>query len=336
MKQKHLGSQLLQAYILFMLLDLISHSIIHNLDINHFLEDFKKWGPNARTLIRLSCGLSPNSQLLREVTSAASRFVRDPATITMAASSQQFFYALFTITPIHDDDRSDYTSKVTNRYICGLVMEEIASLDMAAQVSFYRRASTLPQFEGTWGYMFESYFLVWLCSAERADELSCIAKSTMSAKPSRSSKELCLKPLERKKVIVVNEVSYFKEARARDTPFGWLPVSQILPSLDAVICTDNNIITIQLAISSAEHTMIDDGFKLLEHNLPSRFKRTRTWVHVFVTDREETAISLRNQSHEVATQRNILIYSMVLDIPACKFSPADVKHTFTPSVRWCK
>jgi hypothetical protein len=92
-------------------------------------------------------------------------------------------------------------------------MGEMANIDAAHQVSFYRRASNLLQFEGTLGYMFEKYFLVWLYSAKRADVLPCTAKSSRS-KPSvepSGSKRLkpnvelsSLQPLGRKKLTVIN------------------------------------------------------------------------------------------------------------------------------------
>jgi hypothetical protein len=233
-------------------------------------------------------------------------------------------------------------------------MKEVAKLDAAAQVSFYRQASTLLRFKETWEYMFETYFFVWLYSTERADVLSCTAKSSTSAKPSRSSKrikhststtddqaELRLQPLGRAKVFVISGDSNFQKARDSDTPFGWLSASRFdsrtFPSFDAIICTDKNIITIQLTVSeSSRHTIKPDCFERLKQYLPATFERTRTWCHVFVTDCNENATLLRKRNHRVAIEQNISIYSAVLDVPACKFSPEDVEHIFRPSVCWYK
>ena len=129
--------------------------------------------------------------------------------------------------------------------------------------------------------------------------------------------------------------SDFQKARDSNTPFGFLPASRTFPSFDAVICTDKNIITIQLTISSRS-TVKPDDFKRLKHYLPVTFERARTWCHVFVTDHNEDAILLLKRNHDVAVEMNISIYSAVLDIPACNFSPEDVKRTFTPSVCWDK
>jgi hypothetical protein len=69
----------------------------------------------------------------------------------MQASSQDVSHVLFTVTP--NDKRSVYTLRVTTPHLIGLVMEEITKFDAADQVSFYHRASDLPQFQGTLGYM---------------------------------------------------------------------------------------------------------------------------------------------------------------------------------------
>ena len=167
----------------------------------------------------------------------------------------------------------------------------------------------------------------------------------MPARGSRSSKrikrlnddraELRLQPLGREKVIVVYEDSNFQKARDSDTPFGWMTASRMFPSFDAIICTDKNIVTIQLAVSS-KHSMKAEDFKRLKYNLPAEFEGNRNWCHVFVTDREEKAVLLRKQYQEVALERNILIDSAVLDVPSLKFAPEDVERAFTPRVCWYK
>jgi hypothetical protein len=310
--------------------------------------------------MELAHGTLTQTYLRMKVTDLARRFAEDPAAIDMRAISQDFSHVLFTLTP-NDDDRSIYTSQVTSPYLCGIIGKQIAQLKVIDQVSFYQKASTLPQFRGTWGYMFETYFLAWLHStAEQADALTCTAKSTTSATPvqtvkSRKSKRIgrrsmpkadnqpklcfhpleCLHPLGRDKVIVFNGDSNFQKAGDFEPPFGFLPASRTFPSFDAVICTDEHIITIQLTVSPT-HTMKPDGFERLKQYLPTNFEKARTWCHVFVTDRNANATSLRKENHKVAVDKNISIYTAVLNVPACKFSPEDMERTFTPSVCWHK
>ena len=254
----------------------------------------------------------------------------------MKAISQESFHVLFTVTP-SDVTRSTYSTRVTNPYLCGLVMKEITDLDATAQASFYQKTSTIPAFKGTWGYMFERYFLVWLNSTEQGNKLKCTAKSPKRKRGEQSNndpEDLSLQPLGPKKPIA-SGISKLGQVKDSDTPFGWLPSSLTFPSFDAVICTRDRIITIQLTVSSS-HSMDDDGFMQLKDNLPANFQNKRTWCHVFLTDREENAISLRKPYREVATERNISIYSAVLNVPACNFSSEDVERTFTSYVCWYK
>lgn len=271
-----------------------------------------------------------DKELQRDATAAAKKFAKDPEAITLESPYQDGSHVLFTVIP-NDDRRSGYTLRVITPYLCGLVMTEIATLNAVDQVSFYRSASTVPWFQGTWGYMFEKYFLVWLCSVERA-LLPCTAKSSRSATSTKTLKSrrlntLSLQPLGWEKLTVINGDSNFANAKDSNTPFGWLPVSRTFSSFDVVICTDENIITIQLTVSS-NHSMKPEGFEQLKQNLPVRFEKARTWCHVFVTDCDKNATLLRNQHHDIAEKENISIYSAVLDISKCKISSADVERTF--------
>jgi len=107
-----------------------SYSTILNIDVNGFLGHFKKWGPNVHTCIGLSRGSLTERELRWKVSSVATKFAQDPTAITMQASSQDFSHVLFTITP-NDGDRSVYNLRVITPYLCGLVMEKVAELDMA-------------------------------------------------------------------------------------------------------------------------------------------------------------------------------------------------------------
>ena len=262
----------------------------------------------------------------------AKTFAQNPDAIHVQTTLQEFSHVLFTVKS-NDDDRSTYSSRVTNPYLCGLVIKEITFLNAVAQASFYHKTSILP----AWEDMFKIYFLVWLHSTEQSNKLKCTAKSpakSLKRKRGRqlnnNPEELSLQPLGRNKLIK-GGISKFGKVKDSNTPFGWLPSSSIFPSFDAVICTHDRIITIQLTVSPS-HSMNDDGFKQLEENLPAKFKNKRTWCHVFVADRDMDAISLRKQYHEVAAERNISIYSAVLDVPACKFSSEDVERTLTLNV----
>ena len=318
--------------------------MISNLDVSHLLGHFKKWGPSAYSCVGLARGYLTEGELQVSATKAARQFAKCPDAVSMESPTD----TLFTVYPSRH--RSSYTLKVATPYLCSLVMEQIAGLDAVKQALFYHNASQYPVFKGMWGYFFEKYFLVWLYSVKRTNPLLCTAKSTWpakpinsrrSAKPSNSNKSKSsmpttddlshLEPLGQKRLTVIDGDSYFGKAKDSDTPFGWVPASRNFPSIDAVICTKERIITIQVTVSSKQ-TMKPDGFERLKRYLPAEFQEPRTWCHVFVTDCDRNAESLRRQHHQVAVDKGIFIYSTVLDISAHNFSSEDVKRPFSPSV----
>ena len=228
-------------------------------------------------------------------------------------------------------------------YLRELVKHEVFRFDAVGQVQFYHRASGVPQFRGTLGYIFERFFLAWLSSDNLADVLLCTAQAATAAKTTRSkarplnpptaprtrarskvdgqpaseaeAAERDLKPVGKNKVKYINGDSDFADAKDSDVPFAMVPMQPNFPTFDVVVCTKREIITVQVTVSS-QHTMKEDGFKRLEDNLPLRFQRARKRRHIFVTDCAEKATSLRNQKHPAATRKDhtILIQSAILNI----------------------
>jgi hypothetical protein len=281
------------------------------------------------------------------VTNAVTKFAENAAAgISMEAPSPDYSSALFTVVG-SDDDRSVYTFRASTPYLCGVVMEEIANLDARLQATFCQRALTLLQIRGTWGYMFEKYFHVWVNSVDRnAKGLVCTARSKEASKssnnapasstktpslykrPKLESRLETLKSVGRRNVYI-SGVSNLKNVNKWPIPFCWLPSSPTTASFNAVICTDDHIITIHLTVAS-DHRMSEKGFLDLDKHLPDNFKQSRTWSHVFVIDCELHAIWLRRPDRDIATERNISIYSVVLNVPECQFSFNDVKNTLKP------
>jgi hypothetical protein len=264
--------------------------------------------------------------LRRSAISVARTFAADPKAISVSMeSTSRDAHVLFTLIP--NDERSGFTLRITTPHLCDLVRDAIVRHDAAHRAWFYRQASDLPQFQGTLGFIFEKYFLAWIHS-EQAAPIPCTAKSSRFGTPAA---DLTLRPLGPKNLSVFSGDSEFAKAKDSDTPFGWLPATRTFPSFDAIICTETSIITIQATVSS-KHSMSPKGFRRLKEYLPKRFERARTWRHVFLTDLEKNAPSLRAQYHKVADRKNISIYSAVLDVSKFNFSSEDLMCVFTPSV----
>ena len=240
----------------------------------------------------------------------------------MEVPSQDESHVLFTVIP--NIDRSVFTLMVTTPYLCDIVKEEIVKHDAAHRAWFYQQASDLPQFQGTLGCLFKKYFFAWI-NSKHANPIQCTPKS-----PKRSVANIILRPLGHERVSVFSRDSEFGTAKDKELPFSWLPASRNFPTFDAIICTNEHIITIQVAMSS-KHTMSPDGFKQLNENLSPGFGSARTWHHIFLTDCKESATSLRRQDHKVAADQAVLIHSAVLDISKLNLSSEGFRCELYPA-----
>jgi hypothetical protein len=76
--------------------------------------------------------------------------------------------------------------------------------------------------------------------------------------PVNPPEELQIHPLGQENVIQFSKDSSFVKTKHKKVPFAWIPHSRAFPTLDAIICTAEQIIMIQVTISS-KHSMIPDG-----------------------------------------------------------------------------
>jgi hypothetical protein len=316
-----------------------SRSIIYKLDVERVVENFTKWGPSARTCLMLAWGTLTEKELQFDVGIVAKKFAKDPTATTMEANPEVGSDLLFTFPD--DPERGTHTLRVATQHLYGFVVQAIAAIDAAKQVSFYARASGHPSF-GAFDYIFEKYFYVWLSSNPLADnELLCTAAKSASRSASTGStaheqaKQLflrLLRPVGWEKVIVhrgESDERGYETANEHQTPFAWIPVSRSDATFDAVTCTDTNIITIQVTVA-AEHDVKEEGFKKVKQDLPKQFQKARSWCHVFVTNRHDTAAELGRKTYTIADKMDISIHTAFLDISLFKFTPEVLKHAKAP------
>src|SRR6266571_7772227 len=95
-------------------------------------------------------------------------------------------------------------------------------------------------------------------------------------------------------------------------PLCLLPTSKSFPSADAIVITDEFVITIQVTVSD-QHSTKGSGFTDIKKLIPHGLRRDN-WRHVFITDDDDDrAVSLRNQTLR-GLPEDILVYSGVFDI----------------------
>jgi hypothetical protein len=154
-----------------------SHSIIYKLDVERVLENFRKWGPSARTFLRLG-GTMTERELRSAVKIAAKKFAEDPNALNFEANPEVGSHVLFATFP-DSPARESHTMRVATEHLYGFVVRAIAAIDASKQMSFYVRASCHPFFRGSFGYILEKYFYVWL-SSNLGNELLCTAAKSGS------------------------------------------------------------------------------------------------------------------------------------------------------------
>ena len=305
-------------------------SIIHNLDVQQFMTNYDKWGPSARTCLMLAWRTISEEALKSKVEKAAKKFAENPRAITMEAESDESSHWLFVSLP-GNPGRDLPVLRVGTPYLREFVVQAIAKIDAAKQVSFYTETSGHPYFRSAFGYIFKKVFYLWL-SSDPDNEIRCTAWPS-SAEPTRSTRstetnsitleqvKLChLRPVGINRVAVYRGETAFESANKHLTPFAWIPASRSTSTFDAVICTDTHIITIQVTIA-ATHTVNHKGFDSLMKNLPDGFHKKRSWCHVFVTDRDDVAAKLGGKHYVLPSKMKILIHTAVLNISFFQYHP---------------
>ena len=317
-----------------------SHSIIYGLQTGDFLVNFDKWGPSARTCLQLARGLLIENQLESRAEEAAEKFVNNPSAINIEGNAEVDFHLLFTTFPI-GPERDVSALRVATSHLMDFVVKAVAKINAAKRVSLYTRASNHPSFRSAFGYVFKMFYYIWLSSDpdDPDNKLSCTAsprsvRSTRST--TRQQKPLYLQPIGHENVIVHGGEAGkdgYKSANRRQIPFAWIPASRSDASFDAVMCTQNDIITIHVTVA-ADHSVKAAGCAGLKNNLPKKLRESRRWSHVFVTDNEDTAAKLRSKNYTVTDETgfSVNIYTAVLDISLFQYGPEVLKHAKVPQV----
>jgi hypothetical protein len=135
------------------------------------------------------------------------------------------------------------------------------------------------------------------------EPLSCLPKTGLSI--------LQIPACGEKQTVFFGSKNGLKNTNMDRLPLCLLPTSRTFATVDAIVLTDKFIITIQVTIS-AERSAKSDGFATIRASLPTGIAENE-WCHVFITDTDDHAASLRNQTlSEVPS--NIQIYSGVFDV----------------------
>ena len=276
-----------------------------------------KWGPSARTCVDLARGSWEAGSYASKVREAALRFVQD-YNPTQELNAIDVPHTLFSIHPVDNENlvgRTTMSAKIATEHLFQFIAEACADADAHRRVQFFHMINNHPSFKTTAGYIFERFFHTWLVckGTSQALELHCHSNDSLISNMFRPSLIIprC------REVVIAGGLSSLKNVgdSKHEMPLGWIPSHQGLAAVDAIIFTKWTIITLQATIAWT-HSAKSTGFKAIKEKLPITFESERKWHHVFITDDEGKAQSLRRQNlSELRHWRDdITIHSAVLEV----------------------
>ncbi|KAI0299681.1 hypothetical protein B0F90DRAFT_602363 [Multifurca ochricompacta] len=297
-------------------LSLSSLSMTHGFSVRLIKDHCKKWGPSARIMMNLMTDPGEIRGHTERVKDAALHFAKhfDDFTRQDKVNAMAISHTLFTIRPkgLPSEERSSAIGRIESSYLNRFVIEAIVTQDVLQQIEFYNLVSRHPWFRGSAGYMFEMAVLSWLCANSESNELPCT--------PARSaSPQLTIPVCQGWCMLSYKDQHTLKYLTDCKRPFCVIPIpaSKTFPAVDAMIFTDDHIITIQVTITP-EHSVKSTGLLQIADSLTKGFRKSRKWCHVFITDRAKNAESLLRRWTEKDVKIKdydifISMYSAVLD-----------------------
>ncbi|KAI9441166.1 hypothetical protein BJY52DRAFT_502957 [Lactarius psammicola] len=277
-------------------------SKLFGLDVGNIQRLYERWGPSVRTCVELSGGGEDSHE--HRVKNAANSFVKNPP-ITPKFDETKVSHILFSIRPKKEDREGRMTQipEIATDHIKTIISYAAADAKAQERIDFYQTISTQPGFMAAAGEMFQGFVLSWLYARSGVPPIRCIATGMLDLQIPACG---------------VDQTTFFgskggltKVNGDRKDPLCLLPTSKNFPFADAVVITNEYIITIQVTVSY-RHTANESGFTYIKDLLPSFLKRDK-WRHVFITDNDDKAVSLRNQTLS-GVPEDAVVYSGVFDI----------------------
>lgn len=312
--------------------------MVLGLNADDIQRNYNLWGPSARTCLQLSRSPDREDKHEADVSLAASALIANPYALVnvLQVDPMKASHVLFCINPRDQTSRGRMIPVAefpTNR-IKEIISYTMAKVTSENRILFYQTISSQPLFKASTGQMFERFVLSWLASLPK-DSLSlhCTLRTPRTPPPqssrilrshsSRTPVTDSATPPPTLKIFACGEENTFffgsstalKQKVAstmNSTPLCLLPTSQTFAAVDAIVLTEQNIITVQVTISD-NHSAKKEGFEEIKKSLPHEMIMKRPWLHVFITDDHDKAESLRNQTLS-DLPNNISIYSAVFNV----------------------
>ncbi|KAI9439307.1 hypothetical protein H4582DRAFT_130435 [Lactarius indigo] len=261
-------------------------------------DNYNSWGPSARVCVSLT--KDPN-----KVRSHAQSVVR--AAYGLTSDGRQFdgfrfvsTHQLFVVRPT--DSRQVTAVEFGTNRLRGIVARAYANHDRATRLRFYSAIRGDPMFSSPAGEIYKSHVLLWFRHARNTEFIPCTSNVPHSP--------LLNIPACPGNLKFFSKPDELQEMYKPGLPICWVPTSETLPTLGAVVLTDDAVITVQITIASKRDTK-NIGFIDIYRNLPPRLK-TKPRCHVFITDSDSNAESLRDQN--LTVPKGTHVYSAIASV----------------------
>ena len=264
-------------------------------------DSYNSWGPSARDCL----GFAKNPQAIgrheQDVFCAASELTKDASHFT-DFQVPSAMHQIFVVRPSPDSREIASVEFGTDR-LRDIVARAYAQRDHALRYSFYRTIREHPYFASPARQVLEIRQLLWF-RHYHYNTFPC----TGAVESSPPLQIPCWNKLK-----FFYKVEQLKDINETETPICLVPTSRKFPALSAIVLTGNAVITLQITIA-LEHGAKEQEFDLIYKNLPpDLLARRPNRCHVFITDNEINARSLREQNQTQAPN-GTLIYSMAIGI----------------------
>ena len=278
-----------------------SRSNLLSLDNDIMCTSYKKWGPSARNCVRFARDSKEISPHAEDVSRAVSKLTMNAMDLTNF--NDYSMLQVFVVRP-SPDSRRLRTIEFGSTHLCEIITIAYAQQKYVARCEFYKTIRGYSWFSGPAGELYKIHVLLWFLHARADETLPCTG-----AEVNLPELKLPSCPTDPKFFLKPEELAEISEP---NQPKCLIPTSR-LPTLDAVVLTNDSIITVQITISP-KHDTKEKGFGPIYNNLPHALKQKRpNRYHIYITDEETNAISLREQNRtEVPTQ--IRVYSTAIEV----------------------
>ncbi|KAH9048284.1 hypothetical protein EDB84DRAFT_299074 [Lactarius hengduanensis] len=269
--------------------------------------NYERWGPSARTCLRLSRNPPAEREYEKAVEGAAKRSVKDPDVERDDFDVRTITQILFSVRPEEKDEagrRIQFVDLASDR-IKTIVSYATANTRAQKRIKFYETISTQPGFEASAGQIFKGLVLSWLHTRPDLRPLHC-----SPAVP--GLRDLQILPSREKQTSYFGSLTALNEVKV-DKLF-LSPTSQTLAAVDAIVFTDKFIITVQVAVSGKPSTKGSDfAWADIKKSIPRDIREDRDWRHMYITDSVNKVQSLRNQTSS-DLPKDIRVYYEVFNV----------------------